>query len=308
MNTLDSSSGHLDLAPGLRPQLGSFANKKVNTRSDSGRAARGSLEVFGGAPRLLQAGVYGGPVNDNVHDEAPGGNILFSSGTADARVGVGAESPPWTGVETPIASPAPAPVQRATPIPVKSMPAFPHSNLKLDAIEKSLSERALAVEELTSRMTTSARPSRSNSRSSRNEVRHYMVLYHTIFFILPFCQPLSYRVQMDMASKKYVLLLQTVDYATKLMMLSSESRRRYQSRSDHNFERILKFHVNLLMVLNSPSTQTCQDFVLYKTIFILPFCEPLSNRVQLRMVSEISAVINSRVCNKMDDVIEGKSE
>lgn len=194
MNTLDSSSGRPELAAGSRPQFGSFANKKVNTRSDSGRAARGSLEVFGGAPRLLQAGVYGGSVDDDEDDEPPGGNILFSSGAADAGVGVGAESPPWTGVETPIASPAPAPVQRPNPVPVKSMPAFPHSNLKLDAIEKSLSERALAVEELSSRMTTSSRPSRSNSRSSRNEVRYHMVLYHTIFFIFPFCQPLSYRV------------------------------------------------------------------------------------------------------------------
>nr|AHZ63888.1 phototropin [Anomodon rostratus] len=93
-----------------------------------GRLNRSSLEVFGGAPRLLQAGVYG-EQSVLVEDEPPG----IVNRPATAKV-------PLLGTDTPPAKPKP---------PVSySVSALRESSRKLAEIEKSLSERAMLVDGL----------------------------------------------------------------------------------------------------------------------------------------------------------------
>ncbi|XP_073385945.1 phototropin-2 isoform X2 [Physcomitrium patens] len=131
------------------PTFGSYAG---NNKKPMDRGNRGSLEVFGGAPRLMQAGVYGGPaVAENIEPQEGSPNLLQSvSGSLSSWSGVDVESPQHS----------------LGPKVTSTVPALAQSSRKLAEIEKSLSERAMVVEGLTSKMN-SARNSRSNSQSSR---------------------------------------------------------------------------------------------------------------------------------------------
>nr|AHZ63889.1 phototropin [Scouleria aquatica] len=146
--------------PTLEPST-SFATFGSNpNRKPTGRGNRGSLEVFGGAPRLMQAGVYGGPAVPE-QDEPPGASNLLQSvsGLQGSRN--------WVGVDVPQQP------TLAAPKSLSSAPALRQSSRKLAEIEKSLSERAMVVENLLS----SRGHSRSNSQSSRgNDVNSDMEL------------------------------------------------------------------------------------------------------------------------------------
>nr|AML78152.1 putative LOV domain-containing protein [Philonotis fontana] len=124
------------------PTFGSYANRKPIGRASS----RGSLEVFGGAPQLMQAGVYGGlPVTEPLHDEPPGAATHLLDSTP---VVSGMESPNWVGVDVSHDHPT------TTAAPIKSIPKsvshLRQSSRKLAEIEKSLSERAMVVDGLLS--------------------------------------------------------------------------------------------------------------------------------------------------------------
>lgn len=157
MPSLEPSSSR----PGQRSTFGPYSPGKESSRSDFSRTARGTLEVFGGAPRLLSAGVFGGtPVDEQ--DEPPGG-ILFSSvspGKPQAR----------TGLDVTTKTTSPVKVKD-----VKDVPALTQSSLKLADIEKSLSERALVVENLES-MLDSTKLSRSTSQNLRSAYDPLQVL------------------------------------------------------------------------------------------------------------------------------------
>lgn len=81
-------------------------------RKPGAKTNRGSLEVFGGAPRTMQAGVYGGPVVVE-QDEPPGVGVLKGA-----------------KIDSPVAK------------------KLTQSSRKLAEIEKSFTERALVVEGL----------------------------------------------------------------------------------------------------------------------------------------------------------------
>uniref|UniRef100_A0A126X3B5 non-specific serine/threonine protein kinase n=1 Tax=Aulacomnium heterostichum TaxID=171832 RepID=A0A126X3B5_9BRYO len=142
------------------PTFGSGYNAN---RKPMGRPGnRGSLEVFGGAPRLMQAGVYGGPaVLDAAQDVEPpsAGTHLLDSGPV---VVSGMESPNWVGVDVPH---EPSTTSVASSFKsnnlLKSVPThLRQSSRKLAEIEKSLSERAMVVDGL-----LSSRGSRTVSQS-----------------------------------------------------------------------------------------------------------------------------------------------
>ena len=126
------------------PAFGSYPARKT-----MGRGNRGSLEVFGGAPRLMQAGVYGGPAVDE--EDMPPTMLLQSV----SGLQPGSHND-WVAVDVPQQPPHPAPKI------IHSAPTLRQSSRKLEEIEKSLSERAMVVDSL-----MSARGSRRNSQSSR---------------------------------------------------------------------------------------------------------------------------------------------
>lgn len=116
-----------------------------------GRASsRGSLEVFGGAPRLMQAGLYGElPVTESLQDEPPDAATHLLDSTP---VVSGMESPNWVGVDVSHDHPTTTPTTTAAPIKSipKSVSHLRQSSRKLAEIEKSLSERAMVVDGLLS--------------------------------------------------------------------------------------------------------------------------------------------------------------
>lgn len=98
-------------------------------------ANRSSLEVFGGAPRLLQAGVYGGP-SVLEQDEPPGAAPKSAINQLPNRF----ESPKFGSTNAHHAA--------ASAAPPSFTPALRQSSRKLAEIEKSLSERAMVVDGL----------------------------------------------------------------------------------------------------------------------------------------------------------------
>nr|AML79538.1 putative LOV domain-containing protein [Hedwigia ciliata] len=121
------------------PTFGSYAKRTPMGRSGK----RGSLEVFGGAPRLMQAGVYGGPaVLEPLQDEPAGATYLLDSGPSVSAL----PSPNWVGVDVP--HPTTVDPSSMNNTILQSVPHLRQSSRKLAEIEKSLSERALVVDAL----------------------------------------------------------------------------------------------------------------------------------------------------------------
>ncbi|KAG0563371.1 hypothetical protein KC19_8G025400 [Ceratodon purpureus] len=151
--------------PTLEPSTSFPGFGSYSARKPMGRGNRGSLEVFGGAPRLVQAGVYGGPVPDE-QDEPPGANMLLQS-VSGLQPGLQNN---WVGVDVPQQASSPAPRI------INSVPSLRQSSRKLAEIEKSLSERAMVVDGL-----MSSRGSRSDSQSSRgNETNTDMEVMRSV--------------------------------------------------------------------------------------------------------------------------------
>nr|AML79540.1 putative LOV domain-containing protein [Hedwigia ciliata] len=150
--------------PTLEPGSTSFGSP-TTVRKPIEEGNRGSLEVFGGAPRLLQAGVYGGPF---IRDEPPGAvnelranrfampNVQPELGSPDGRAASAA--PP---VEPPMFT------SQATSVDTNSVPSLRQSSRKLASIEKSLSGRAMVVDGMTEMMQPPVRESRSESGLSQ---------------------------------------------------------------------------------------------------------------------------------------------
>lgn len=140
------------------PTFGSYVNRKPMGRAGS----RGSLEVFGGAPRLMQAGVYGGPaVVEALQDDEP----LSAAGTHLLDSVPLVASPNWVGVDVPHQPTTTTSSSSSGPGSskhiLKSVPHLRQSSHKLAEIEKSLSERAMFVDSL-----MSSHGSRSHLQSS----------------------------------------------------------------------------------------------------------------------------------------------
>jgi PAS domain S-box-containing protein len=137
---IDSQPPNLRLGvrmPTLEPSTSFPSFGSYSTRKPMGRGNRGSLEVFGGAPRLMQAGVYGGPVVDE-QDEPPGATMLLQS-VSGLQPG---SYNNWVGVDVPQQPFHPAPKISS------SVPSLRQSSRKLAEIERSLSERAMVVDSL----------------------------------------------------------------------------------------------------------------------------------------------------------------
>lgn len=128
------------------------------SRKTMKKGNRGSLEVFGGAPRLMQAGIYGGlavPQEDELPEAT---NILDNIPGPLTNRGLGATD----------VSSAPAPV-----LP-KVNSTLRQSSRKIAEVEKSLSERAMVVEGLLPSRGSSMSQSRRESLSSRKDDREAM--------------------------------------------------------------------------------------------------------------------------------------
>ena len=120
-------------------------------RKPMGKAStRGSIEVFGGAPRLMQAGVYGGPLVSE-EDEPPGGIRLQPTSFSLPAI------TPSSGEDHVVATAA-----------QPSLASLLHSSRKLAEIEKSLSERAMVVDGMAPAPAI-ARVSRTNSQPGRRD-------------------------------------------------------------------------------------------------------------------------------------------
>lgn len=132
MSTLEPSTSF--------PAFGSTA-----TRKPTAKATRGSIEVFGGTPRMMQAGVYGG--TSVLEQDDPPGAIYLQS----------------TSFSLPTISPSNGEVHDV-PTPTPSLATLRQSSRKLAEIEKSLTERALVVDGL-----APARVACSNSQSVRRD-------------------------------------------------------------------------------------------------------------------------------------------
>nr|AML78441.1 putative LOV domain-containing protein [Frisvollia varia] len=149
--------------PSLEPSTSFPAFGSYSARKPMGRGNRGSLEVFGGAPRLMQAGVYGGPAADHERDEPPGATMLLQS-VSGLQPG---SHNNWVGVDVPQQPTHPAPK-----VVTNAAPSLRQSSRKLAEIERSLSERAMVVDSL---MLT-ARGERINSQSAMQPVRELTTL------------------------------------------------------------------------------------------------------------------------------------
>ncbi|KAG0601585.1 hypothetical protein M758_11G123900 [Ceratodon purpureus] len=122
------------------PAFGSNVNMKP-----MGKAARGSIEVFGGTPRLMQAGVYGGP-SVLEQDDPPGAIHLHP-----------------TSFSLPAITPTDGD-DHIVPTATPSLSSLRQSSRKLAEIEKSISERAMVVDGL-----APSRVPRTNSQSVRRD-------------------------------------------------------------------------------------------------------------------------------------------
>lgn len=145
--------------------------EKANARSESSRTSRASLEVFGGAPRLLQAGIFDEPTPPNEQNEEPPA-ISDSYSLFESMMEASMKSTD-PAMDMKNVSPFPTPL-RTTRV---TSPALPQSSVNLAQVERSLSDRALifdAPRSSSSRMSSarisSVRSFRCNSNRGMDDV------------------------------------------------------------------------------------------------------------------------------------------